>query len=114
MNSKIYIVLFLVSVLVSSCSQILLKKSANKRHLNKVKEILNPMVILAYGCFLLASLLTMFAYKGVDLSMGPILEATSYLYIVVLSRVFLSEKLTKKKIIGNILIVIGIFIASLA
>ena len=111
MNSKLYVIIFLVSVFISACSQIVLKKSANKKYSNRIKEILNPMVIFAYGSFFIASLLTMFAYKGVALSMGPILEATSYLYIVVLSNLFLKERITKRKIVGNILIVSGILIA---
>ncbi len=68
------------------------------------------MVLGAYICFFGASLLTTFAYKGVPLSFGPVLEATSYIYIVVLSRFFLGEKVTRKKILGNVLIIAGILI----
>ena len=70
------------------------------------------MVIGAYICFLGASLLTTVAYRGVPLSLGPVLEATSYIYIVLLSRIFLKEKITKKKILGNILIILGVLISA--
>lgn len=108
MNNIGYVLLFLLSVFVSSCSQIALKKSANKKHESKIREIMNPLVLGAYICFFGASLLTVFAYRGVDLSWGPVLETTSYIYILILSAIFLKEKITKKKVLGNIIIIIGI------
>ena len=108
MNNIGYVLLFLLSVFVSFCSQIALKKSANKKHESKIREIMNPLVLGAYICFFGASLLTVFAYRGVDLSWGPVLETTSYIYILILSAIFLKEKITKKKVLGNIIIIIGI------
>lgn len=113
MSSMNYIIIFLLSVFISSCSQIVLKKSANKTYDNKIKEIFNPMVLGAYICFFGASLLTVFAYKGVDLSWGPVLETTSYIYIMILSAVFLKEHVTKRKIMGNTVIIIGIIVYAL-
>lgn len=114
MNSReIYILVFLISVFISSISQIILKKSTTKKYDNKLKEYLNMRVIFAYGMFFLASLLTTLAYKGVPLSLGPVLEATGYIYIAILGTLILKEKMSKKKIIGNILIIIGIIVFSL-
>ena len=107
MNNIGYVLLFLISVFVSSCSQIALKKSANQKHENKIREIMNPLVLGAYACFFGASLLTVLAYRGVDLSWGPVLETTSYIYIMILSAVFLNEKVSKKKVFGNIMIISG-------
>ena len=103
MNNIGYVLLFLISVFVSSCSQIALKKSANQKHENKIREIVNPLVLGAYACFFGASLLTVLAW-------GPVLETTSYVYIMILSVVFLKEKVSKKKVFGNIIIIIGIVI----
>ena len=61
----IYVIIFLASVFVSSVSQIILKKSANKTYENKLQEYMNVPVILAYGLFFGSSLLTVLAYKGV-------------------------------------------------
>lgn len=113
MSSKEYVFLFLVSVFISSCSQILLKKSADRKYPDKIREILNPMVIFAYGCFFCSSLLTMFSYRGVDLSAGPVLEATGYIYVLILSSVFLKEKITVRKVIGVSMIILGIFVSTL-
>lgn len=108
-----YIVVFLVSVLVSSISQVILKTSANEEHDNKIKEILNIKVIFAYGLFFAATLLTMLAYRKVPLSMGAVLETTGYVYVAILGRLVLKEKLDKYKILGNLLIILGIVIYSL-
>ena len=40
------------------------------------------------GCFFLSSLLTIIAFREVPLSVGPILEASGYIYIAVLGKVF--------------------------
>lgn len=113
MGSKEYLFLFLVSVFISSCSQVLLKKSADKKYPDKIREIINPIVIFAYGCFFLSSLLTMISYRGVELSAGPILEATGYIYVLILSRIFLKENITFRKTIGISLIILGIFISTI-
>lgn len=103
-----YIMIYLGSVLVSSVSQVLLKKSAGNKHGNIIKEYLNPKVIIAYGMFFLSTLLTMYAYKGVPLSFGTLLEAAGYIYVPVLSYFFLKEKITKMKVMGAIFIISGI------
>lgn len=108
----IFSFIFVASVLVSSISQVMLKKSANKVYNNALKEYLNPMVITAYGLFFLSTVITVFAYKYVPLSSGPILESTGYVFVAVLGYIFLKEKFTSKKVIGMILILLGILLFS--
>lgn len=107
-NEGAYILIFLVSVFISSVSQIVLKKSANRKYENKLREYLNFPVIISYSLFFASSLLTVLAYRGVPLSKGPILEATGYVWVAVLGRIFLKENLNKKKIMGMLMIIIGI------
>ena len=45
------ICLLLVSVFISSVSQILLKKAADRTYENHIREYLNPLVIFSYGMF---------------------------------------------------------------
>lgn len=114
MNIKyVFICLFLFSVFISSCSQILLKKGANRTYKNIIEEYLNPLVISAYTIFLLSSFLTMYSYKYVPLSIGPMIEAVGYVFVAVLGRIFLKEKINKKMAIGMALILIGIVICSI-
>lgn len=108
-----YVFLFLISVLISSISQVILKTSANEEHDNKLKEILNVKVFFAYGLFFAATLLTILAYRKVPLSMGAVLETTGYVYIAFFGRFILKEKMNKYKIFGNLLVIIGIIVFSL-
>lgn len=108
-----YVAVFFLSVFVASVSQILLKKSALKKYDSQLKEYMNPYVIIAYGMLAVSMFMTIFAYKGVDLKTGPVIEATSYFYVAVMSAVFLKEKIKTKKKIGLIIIILGIIISNL-
>lgn len=108
----VFSAVFIVSVLVSSVSQVMLKSSANKDHGGGIKEYLNPTVIIAYGLFFLATLITVFAYKVVPLSMGPILESSGYIFVAVLSVAVLKERMSRKKLIGMLLILVGVALFS--
>lgn len=112
-KDNIYILIFLLSVLLSSISQILLKKSAKKTYRNKIEEYINPLVIFSYSLFFLCTLITMIAYKKVPLSLGPILESTGYIYVSVFSMIFLKEKISKDKVIGMTFIIAGVIIFSI-
>lgn len=108
MNS--YVFLLIASVLIASCSQIILKKSASKEYSSIIREYLNIRVIVGYGMMFISTILTIFAFKGLDYKNGPIIESLGYIFIMFLSRIFLKEKITKKKIIGNSLILLGILV----
>ena len=107
-----YILIFITSVLISSISQILLKKSADKIYANKIKEYLNSIVIFSYVLFILSTLITIYAYKGVPLSLGPILESTGYIFVTLLGFLILHERVNMKKMVGMILIILGVAIFS--
>jgi len=51
----IFVFVFLAAVFISSVSQILLKKSANKKYESTLKEYLNSLVIGAYLIFFVAT-----------------------------------------------------------
>lgn len=108
-----YAALLLLGVFISSISQVMLKKSALKTYDSKIKEYLNPLVIVAYILFVGTTFLSIFAYRGIPLSMGPILEATSYIYVTIFGIVFFNEKMSRKKWIALILIITGIALYSI-
>lgn len=113
MNEKIlFSLIFIFGVFISSISQILLKKSAQVEYGSKIKEYLNPRVIFAYIIFFGATLCSILAYTKIPLSFGPILESAGYIFVAILSRLFLKEKITKKKMIGLAVIIIGIIVYS--
>lgn len=108
-----YAALLLLGVFISSISQVMLKKSAIKTYDSKIKEYLNPLVIVAYILFVGTTFLSIFAYRGIPLSMGPILEATSYIYVTIFGIVFFNEKMSRKKWIALVLIITGIALYSI-
>ena len=67
-----YAALNLFGVFISAISQVMLMKSAMREHSSAVAEYLNPLVIFAYTLFVAATLLSVIAYRGIPLSMGPI------------------------------------------
>ena len=107
-----YALIFLLSVFIASVSQILLKKSANKNHANEWREYLNKYVITAYFIFFISTILTIIAYKGIELKYGQIIESFGYIFILIMSKIFLDEKFTRNKLFGIFLIIIGIFVFS--
>ena len=114
MNEKIlFSLIFVFGVFISSVSQIILKKAAQKEYPNKIREYLNARVIFAYFIFFGATLCSIWAYTVIPLSLGPILESAGYIFVAVLSWLFLKEKITKKKMLGLSIIIIGIIIYSL-
>ena len=75
---------------------------------------MNPLVIIAYTIFVGTTLLSVYAYKGIPLSMGPVLEATSYIYVTFFGVTIFREKLNREKLEALALIVGGILVYSLA
>lgn len=112
MESKqlLYMAIFLLGTFLSSISQVLLKKAAMREHKNIIAEYTDIRVIVGYVIFVGCTFLTMIAYKGISMSIGPILEASGYIYITIFGAVFFKEKITGKKIIALAVILIGIII----
>lgn len=111
-NVKIAVCILMTSVLISAISQIMLKKSTLKEHKSLLSEYVNPYVIIAYGFFFLSTLLTMFSLRYLPLSMVPILESSSYIFVSAMGYFFLKEKFPKKKLIGILVILVGIAVFS--
>ena len=109
----ISVCLLLLSVFISSVSQIILKKAADKTYESTLKEYMNPMVTGAYGLFFCSVILTMLALKHVPLSMSPILESTGYIFVSVMGYIFLKERFSRRKLMGFALILAGIVIFNL-
>lgn len=102
--------LLLTGVFISAVSQVMLKKASMKQYKSAIYEYLNPLVIFAYVLFFGTTFLSVLAYRGIPLSMGPVLESTSYLYVTFFGVVIFKEKITRKKILGLALIISGIIV----
>ena len=100
--------MLLLGTFISSISQVMLKKSADRKYDSAIKEYLNPLVIGAYTIFVISTFLSILAYKGIPLSMGPILEATGYFYVTFFGIRIFYEKMNGKKLAALGLIIVGI------
>lgn len=105
-----YILLLILSVVIASFSQILLKKSAQKKYSSFIREYLNPYVIIGYGMMVLSTIVTILAYHGVEYKNGPVVESLGYILIMILSFLFFKEPITKRKVLGNVLVLLGILV----
>ena len=102
--------ILLASVFISAVSQVMLKKSALKTYDSPIKEYLNPLVIFAYALFVGTTLLSVIAYKGIPLSLGPVLESTAYVYVTVFGVLIFKERMTRGKLGALALIIAGIVV----
>lgn len=109
----LYAAVMLVGVFISSVAQVLLKKAAQKKYDSIWQEYLNPGVILAYAIFFASTLLCILSYKVVPISMGPILEATGYIYVTIFGVTIFHERLSVHKMVALGMILSGIAVYSL-
>ncbi|MBR5337273.1 MAG: EamA family transporter [Lachnospiraceae bacterium] len=109
MNNWIWLIA--LGSLIASVSQVLLKKSAKKTYSSLIREYFNVYVIVGYAMMVLATLCGVIAYhKGVPYKNGVMLESVGFILVMIFSRIFFGEKITKKKIIGNVLILVGMVV----
>lgn len=108
-----YMLIMLGGTVLTAISQVLLKQSANVPHKSFIYEYLNWRVILSYTIFVLVLLLNTYAFTHVPLKYGAVIDTLSYVFVLLFSYFLLREKITKQKLIGNLIIITGVFIYSL-
>lgn len=111
---NIGIVCVLLACFLASLSQVILKQATIKKYDKTYKEYLNFRVIFAYVIFFITMLMVMYGYKYIPLSLGIMLDCSTYIYIPLLGICFLGEKINFQKIIGIFFIVLGIFMYGLS
>ena len=111
-NTLLHAGILLFGVFVGAISQVMLKKAAQKHYDSVLREYLNPLVILAYVLFVGTTLLSVLAYRGLPLSLGPVLEAT--IYVTFFGVTIFHEKMNRKKLLALALILAGIVISAAA
>lgn len=108
MNS--YYIIIIINAFFSALSQILLNISAGKKYKNKFFEYFNPFVIISYGILFCVLVINVYCMRFISLKNAHAIAASTYIFVLFLSRIILKEKITLKKIIGNIIIVCGIIV----
>ena len=98
------------SVFVASLSQVLLKKSANTEHKNRIEEYMNINVIVGYAMMVISTLLVIYSYTGIEYKNGSVIESLGYILVMLFGRMFFDEKITRNKLLGNLLIIVGVIL----
>ena len=108
-----FILIMAAGAFLTAVSQLLLKESANREHKNFLAEYLNWRVILAYSIFFGVLLLNTWCYTKVDMKFGPVIDTAAYVFVLLFSWRILKEKISRGKIIGNLIIILGILVYTL-
>lgn len=104
------VLIMLCGVTIAAFSQILLKTSANQEHTTFWKQYLNKRVIIGYLMLLVSMLFAVWAYSGMDYKYGPAIESVGMALVAILSCAILKEKMTKRRLAGTILVIIGLIV----
>lgn len=105
--------LVLCSNAVAAVSQILLKKAAKKTYPVWWRSYVNAYVITAYSMFVMTTVFSVLALRYIPLSLSAAFAASGQIFVPVLSRLFLREKISRRRGLGMLTIVLGIIIFSL-
>lgn len=107
----IYFIILLVMTLLGSVASLFLKKASGTDSLFDL--IKNPYLYIGGTLYLTSAILNIWILRVLDYSVVLPLTSLTYIWTMVLSYLILKEKITKKKIIGVILILLGAICVSL-
>jgi drug/metabolite transporter (DMT)-like permease len=110
MSINPYLIILFTGVIIASFSQIILKKSAGKTYPSRIREYVNPYVITGYSMMFGAVFCSMMSYRGFDYTKVPLMESSAYILVMFLSYFFFKEKITRRKLLGVITIMVGIYV----
>ncbi len=108
MNKIVIACLIVFSGFLAAVSQILLKKSASISHTSRIREYLNPYVILGYGGYVCVLALNIFLFTKMQFRYGVLSNSLAIVFVMILSRKLLDETITRRKVFGAALIVAGV------
>lgn len=105
-----YYFYILCTAFASAVSQILLNISSRKKYSKKIYEYLNPWVISSYVILAFTLLANIYIMRFIPLKIAHALAAATYIFVAILSRIVLKEKISIKNVIGLIMLCLGIVI----
>ena len=92
---------------LASCASFILKKSTSDG-LSIKSLILNPYFYLGGGLYVLSALLNLYLLKQLPYSIVVPLGSLTYIWTLGISYRFLGERVTRQKLLGIVLILIGV------
>ena len=115
-----YLYIFL-TIILTAYGQVILKWRLNQlgglpegfdKWIFLIKSIFDPFIFSSFFAAFLASLTWMAALSKFQLSYAYPFMSLSFLFVLLLSFIFLNEALTLQKVLGIVLVIIGLVIAS--
>ena len=107
MISLISLILVIIGTLIGSIGAVLLKKASKYFSFSK-KGILRKELIIALIAYGVSTIIFIIALKFGELSVLYSFVSLTYIWVEIASKRLLKEKITKYKIIGIILIIVGV------
>lgn len=101
-----------LSITLTGISQTLLKIGARNDN-TPLGVYLNPATMMGYFMFLIVTVCSIFALKGLELKFFYALASLNYVVVMMLSRIVLKEGLSKNSIVALCLIVVGVMVFNL-
>ena len=111
MNNVIAVSIYTVSGFIAAISQLILKIVA-KRSNDKtgLMQYMDIRILAAYGMLFATIFFNMIAMRYMPYKYAPVLSSLSYVFVLILGRIVLHEVIGTKKMIGIVLIFLGMFI----
>ncbi|VVB88557.1 4-amino-4-deoxy-L-arabinose-phosphoundecaprenol flippase subunit ArnE [uncultured archaeon] len=109
MEVMIYYLFAMLSILLTGVGQTLIKIGAHND--NTLFGIyFNPATATGYFLFLIVTISSVLALKGIDLKVFYALTSLNYIVVMILSRVVLKEEMSRNKLQAMCLIVLGVIV----
>lgn len=104
MNSQ-FLFIILLFTLLGSYGSFCFKKAANQTEILKI--IVSPMLYIGGGFYLVSMILNIYILKYMPYNIVFPLTSITYIWTLIFSKIFLKEKITKRKLVGIALLCLG-------
>lgn len=104
MNRYLFLII-LVFTLLGSYGSYCFKRAADKGSI--VKIILSPILYMGGVFYLISLIMNIYTLKYMPYNIVFPLTSLTYIWTLILAKLLLKEKITKKKVIGIILLCLG-------
>lgn len=104
---------YIIACLITALSQMILKKEADNKKNSSFKIFnLTIGVLVAYVMLFASMVLSFYSMQTIPYREISILSILPYIFVLMLSWLYLKEKFTKRQLLGTIIIFIGIVVFS--
>ena len=93
---------------MTTAAQVFYKIGANKLALDFSKLITNWFIPVGFILYVTAGIILIFSLKHGEVSVLYPIFATSYIWVMIVSAIIFGDKFNSLKILGSILIIVGI------